>query len=546
MCVNLREPMPIKIRNLGKYGVVTDVDPYDLPLEAWNMGVNVRFQNHRIVRAPVYRNVVTLVNGSPRFSASSLPTSGLDLVVNGYLNGRIYRYSSGAETDLSIAGYVNADSELPYTQCHLADVFYVNRGDRVPWSKRSSDTIFQTLTGGWDSTWRCKLLRSCGSALVALNVTKAGTTYPTMVKTSALPLSGTVPSSWDHTVPSTLATENILSEMEGAIIDGQSLGSTLYIYGLNETWQMSPSNDFEVFNYKLMPFGKGSINANCAIEVGGRHYVFGVNDLWMHDGVTHASIADEKVRRFIYSTLNISKANRCFVVHNSARNEIHFCYVSGDGFIGFNGGNGCNRAAVFNYVENTWQFDDLPFVYFGCLANLDSTLTYATVTSTYSLMGGTYLDQEGSFKRSLIYVGEANAAAGVGNTLYAFDQYGEGSTVSFAVDTFATKGAYLERTGIDLDEIPNVDLTGYKLIRSIVPQGRIGDGAAAIEFSFGSSDGSNQTPTYEPYQTFNGADLYKVDFMSAGRFLSMRVRFNDYREMSLSGLDLDLVVTGDR
>jgi hypothetical protein len=57
---------------------------------------------------------------------------------------------------------------------------------------------------------------------------------------------------------------------------------------------MTPSTGGEVFDYRLTPFGKGSINANCAIEIGGRHYVFGVNDIWMHDGVSHQSICDRR------------------------------------------------------------------------------------------------------------------------------------------------------------------------------------------------------------------------------------------------------------
>jgi hypothetical protein len=46
--------------------------------------------------------------------------------------------------------------------------------------------------------------------------------------------------------------------------------------------------------------------------------------------------------------------------------------------------------------------------------------------------------------------------------------------------------------------------------------------------------------------TWDGSSLYKVDFNEAGRYLSLRVLFNDYREMSLSGYDADVSVDGDR
>jgi hypothetical protein len=60
-----------------------------------------------------------------------------------------------------------------------------------------------------------------------------------MVKTSSFPLSGAVPASWDITLANTLATENILAEMRGGIVDAQTLGSSLVIYGAQEAWLMT-------------------------------------------------------------------------------------------------------------------------------------------------------------------------------------------------------------------------------------------------------------------------------------------------------------------
>src|SRR5581483_9735932 len=227
-------------------------------------------------------------------------------------------------------------------------------------------------------------------------------------------------------------------------------------------------------------------------------------------------------------------------------NEIHFCYVSGDGYINFSGGLGCNRAAVFNYVDGTWQFDDLPFVFSATQANLDTTLEYATVTATYDTIGGTYLDQEDSYKRALTFVGESSTTYSLSSSLYAFDPYGTGSVVSFPADPNANKSVYLERSGIDLDEVAEDDLSGYKVLTSIIPQARLGVNAANLQFSFGAADTFNAAPTYAPYQTYNGADLYKIDFMSSGRYLALRVLFPDYQEMSISGLDLYVETTGER
>jgi hypothetical protein len=537
--------MPIvPVRDLAKYGFVADVDPYDLPPGAWSFAVNARFDSGRVSRAPVFRSMHVLGTASPRFVRGVTPNSGLDALYLGYLDGTLKSYSAGTETAVHPAGWVASNSELPYSSCHLADVFYVNRGDRVPWALLPSASGFVTLAN-WNTAWSAKLIRSVGGALVALNVTKTGVTFPTMVKTSSIPQSGTVPTSWDQTVASTLATENILAEMEGPIVDAANLRNDLYIYGLRETWIMSPVASGEVFDYRKVFSDMGAINANCAVEVDGKHYVFGLNDLWVHDGMTKQSLADNTVREFVFSTMNVKQALRCFVTYNERLKELMFCYVSGDRGINFAGGSGCNRAAVYNLVNNTWTLYDLPFIFGASMVNADDTQTWATLTPTWDVLGGSWLDQEDSFKKCLVTVGESSATYSLSASLYAIDLVGTGSVTSFPVDINATKGVFLERDGIDLDEV-GADLPGYKIVRSVYPQGRIDSTTSTITFTFGSSDSYNVPAAYGAPQTYDGNSLYKLDFMSAGRFLALQVTFNDPVAMSLSGFDLDLDVLGER
>jgi hypothetical protein len=536
----------LKVRGLSKYGIITDVDPFDLPPEAWSFGTNVRFHNGRALRGPVFRHVADLPQTSPRFCVSSTPTSGLDLLLTGFKSGRVYSYSSGTFSNLSVASYADNDSELPFTHTHLADVFYLNRGDRVPWYKRTSDSVFQTLPN-WNSGWRAQLMRSMGNALVALNITKSGTSFPTMIKTSSLPTAGTVPASWDETLLTTNATENILAEMEGPIIDACTLSNALFIYGRNETWIMQADGSDSLYSYTKRFENRGALNANCSIEIGGKHYVFGINDIWMHDGITPQSIADQRVRDFVYGAINVKQAQRCFVSHDQARNEVKFHFVSGDRGIAFvptANTNGCNRAVVYNYAENTWTFDDVPFVFFSFPANIDTQMTYATVTASYDTVGGSYLDQEDGFKKTQVYVGEAVSLYGITTALYAFDAYGSASIISFPLDANASAHSTLERDGIDLDEIGE-DLTGYKIVTCVYPQGRIDPDSAPVQFRFGAADHYNDQPSFSDWQDYDGAVNSKLDFTNAGRFLSCQIRFNDHKQFTLSGLDLDVDVIGE-
>ena len=139
--------------------------------------------------------------------------------------------------------------------------------------------------------------------------------------------------------------------------------------------------------------------------------------------------------------------------HNLNLNEIYFCYSSGDVHTAFTNSTLFNRAAAYNYRNNTWAFYDLPNVSSGATANVNSVNTYATATSlTYNIVSGSYFDQEDNFDRHIQMVGEDNTADGItSDKLYAVDLSDEGK-LTFQLDAEATKPPLLERTGLDLDE----------------------------------------------------------------------------------------------
>jgi hypothetical protein len=539
-----------KLRNLGQYGVITDVDPYDLPPNAFSMAVNARFRNNRATRAPVFRDVLALGTSNPRYLASELQNSGLDLIFIGYLNGTVTRFVSGAETNYSVSGYTPNTAEAAWSSCHLADLFYINRPDRAPWVLASGASSFEVLPN-WPGSTTCGLIKSYASALVALNVTESGTNFPTVVRTSSFALAESVPTSWDYTNPATNATRNVLAEMEGPITDANILGNVLIIYSLEQTWVMNFDGSAEIFDYVQLPWSKGAVNANCSIQIDGQHYVFGSDDIWTHNGTSEQTIADQRVKDFIFGALDTTKLNRCFIAHNPLYKEIAFCFCSGDAYTGFAPDpsgtvTGCNRAAVYNYGTQTWTFDDLPYVYMGARGSVDQSLTYATVTSTYQTIGGTYQSLDGSFVRVPLFVGDTNANYSLTENLYAFDPYGPGSQSTAPVDTNATLGMTLYRDGVDLDDLDE-DLQGFKRISYIVPQGRLDANALGdLMFTFGASDGFNDAPVFTTPMGYDGDVNYKIDINQAGRYLSYQATWDDYHYVTLSGFDFAYDVEGER
>lgn len=539
----------MKLRGFGQYGVVTDIDAFDLPLQAFSRGVNIRFVGAHVERAPIFRTCKTLAADSPRTIFSRSSPTGTDDVFVGYLDGSVSAITPSTETDKSIASYTPADADVAFTNTTLARVLYINREDRAPWAYLPEATQFTALTN-WDSSWRCKILRSYNASLIALNMTKGGIEYPTMVNTSDFPTDGIEPSSWDYTVPGTNCYQNIISELRSEIVDGLPLNNSFFIYGLYQVFEMQATGDSELYKVEPRFLDRGCLATNCVAEVDGLHYVFGLTDIYKHDGLTPQSLIDDKVRRFIFSGLNRSKAQFAFVRYDPNLKEVLFCYPSLDPYCAFPdtaSGAGCNRAAVYSLTNGTWTFYDLPYVLASTLASFPQSLTWDQLSGTaWDQFGGSWNDLADTVRRGTLTVGVANSALALSAKAYGHDLY-EGGVFSYDVDAAATPPAYLEREGVDLDEVPPYFLGGNKLVRSIVPQARLSVDAEPLEFSFGTASGSNDLFTYDDYQSFDGtADTYKLDFNQAGRYLAFRMRHEGFRSFTFLGFDLDVKKLSDR
>lgn len=535
----------IPIRNLGQYGVVPDINPYNLPLNAFSAALNVRFDEGKVRRSPIFRNVKDSLGFTPRFSYGIVPASGFDSVIMVSDAWAIKEYASGSVTDRS-GSITGSTSPLPYTGTTLSSVNYINREDRVPVYRLAAGTDFADLPN-WDSNWRCKSLRAYKDFLIGINMTESTTAYPTRVRWSNVTTVNSYPDSWDATDTTKSAGFNDISELRTELIDGAPLGTNFILYSRDQVHLMEFVGGSFIFNFRKLFTDAGIINNNCVVEVEGKHFVFGNFDIYVHDGTTKQSICDEKVKNFIFSGLNEQNADRCFVQHNPKLNEIMFCYQSGDTLVSFPNATRCNRAAVYNYRANSWSFMDLPNVSSGTVANVNSVITYATATSLqYDLTGGSYYDQEDSYDRHTLMVGEDNSSDGISSDkLYALDLSDEGS-LAFQLDAEATKAALFERIGIDLDET-GTDLSGYKVITAMYPQANTANASdTTLSVTFGASDIPRDTPTYSTTASFDVSTDTKIDSRASGRYLSYKIEVTDNKDFEFSGFDLDITVTGSR
>ena len=539
----------LPVRGLAQQGINRDLAPYDLPLNAWSGGTNIRFANGKACRAPVFRTATALspvlANGAGLVAYK--PSTGYDSLFTFDNTGKIALWTPGSGLSDVSGTYTPVSATTQFTTCILSDILYVTRATHLPRYWTAGAGTFAALPN-WPSNYFTNIMRSFYSFLVAFGVNKAGTNFGNLVKWSDATLAGAVPGTWDITVATNLAGETPLSQMNSQIIDAMNLRNVMAIYGYRQTWIMEYTGDstFPMTFYKLFD-DKGAINVNCSVEVNGQHFVFGPTDLWMHDGTSAQSIATDRVRQWVFSNLNVSLANRCFVYHDPVLTSVGFAFCSADSDTPFGTASGCNKAAVYNYGNNTWGFQDLPCLAGASLANANLALTWATCPGglTWANMGGSWADQNDTFKPAPFVIGndDTNPTGATAN-LYAIDPMDKGSRVALPADAYANTLSYVARDGIDLDEA-KVPLSNFKWVSNIYPQAYIYRDIP-MTLQMGAANTPQGLPNYANTLTFNPSTDYQLNTRESGRYLSMKFSVSGLADYELTGFDLDVLPGGRR
>ena len=532
----------IPIRQLGKIGVITDVNAVDLPPEAVTSARNVRFSNGNITNAHVWREAIASpTGGTPAFIFAAERTNQPDILGYVTTDGKVYHVLNGVADDVSIAAYAPSTSTAVRTFTTLQGVYYVNQEDRVPWYYKSTSTDYATLTN-WDVNHRCKVLRGYKDFLIALNITKSGTTYNNLVKWSNIALYDAVPDSWDPADVTKSAGENTLAEIQTDILDGLPLRNTFIIYATDQAWSMEYTGGPDVFQFFKVLGDRGIVSSNCVAEVDGMHFVFDDDDIYINDGVSPAkSIVDKRVKRHIFRNLDLTKAEKFFVYHERSASEVWFCFNSKNSGLKWPGADCtyCNYAAVYNYSEDTWTFHDLPNVNSIAALGWQIAPTYATSTAlVYDTTGSSYADLIPNNTNNTFAASVAGST--VTTTRIVQIDSGFGTALPFNSVSELAVVPYVERTGLDLDEVVP-ELKAYKNYRSVYPQVTVEDTTAPLSFKFGGVDMPQQDIEWDTLQSFEPTTDYKIDTRSRGRYLAWYFEGVNNNSYSLSGFDLDCV-----
>ena len=451
-----------------------------------------------------------------------------------------YTLLDGAITSTSSTSNINVDSTADFPS---AGTFTVD--SEVITYTGKDDTTFTGITRGTGATHsdnapafvdvECKSMRAFKSFLIALNITRAGINYNTLVKWSTEAATQTLPTSWDESDATVDAGEYALEDTKGAILDGLPLGDSFMIYKEDSTYMMTYVGTPFIFAFRQISPNVGALSKNCVAEFDGGHFIFGNGDLYLNDGQRLKSLLPHKMRDHVFGNMNGDEHEKAFVVSDFGASEMWACYVSSSNTTNVQ----CDKALVWNWVNNTITERDLPnlgFIGYGIQGDpLSSaswsadTTTWATNSKTWATAGASAFSNTAG--RSLVFVSPTNTK------LYRHDTGNKNDT--------STMTSYIERTGLTVDQSGRNNPSAVKHVTAVWPKMTVSN-ADTVNVYVGRQMSTEEDITWEGPYTFNPDSQSKVPVRVSGKYIGVKFESTGDQTWRLDGYDLELTNSGVR
>lgn len=339
----------VKVRPLG--GIVNDLPAFEVAPEFYTSGQNVHFRSSFAERtkghAPVYSGILTTLRN----------------IINCQVAGINYWLYHGTDKSSVVTGATHSDITKvggitgstianKITSGLLNGVHFMNNGIDAPMFWDGIPANKMTDLTGWPAATTCKAMRAFKFHLFAMDISKAAGDFEMQVMWSSAAAPGTIPASWTPAATNE-AGDAELSQTPGQIIDAAPLRSSLMLYKQHSAYIADYVGGNNIFNFRRAFITSGLLTRNCIADYRGRHFLVTDGDIVLTDGSVTESLADNRMRKFLFNQLDQANFENTFVVPFAQQNEIWVCFPSA-------GSTFCDLALVWDGVANAWGVRDLP------------------------------------------------------------------------------------------------------------------------------------------------------------------------------------------
>lgn len=363
----------ILVDDLGGAGVIADIPPHRLPRNAWTASDSVRFTVAGVEalypQREVLKDTVADAAGAvPTWLMQFPPTEDPLWVWANDTAAWVYEGSTDTHYPLTrtVGGAYAAGGER-WQGSVFQGLGIFNQYVDVPqlWAPMTTGQRFINLTN-WpalDRTWSLRPYRSFLMAMRINDLTPiTGQEYPFRLRWSDSADPGTVPQYWTA-APDNLAGEIDIAETPDYIVDGGTLGDIFIVYKERSTWAIQFVGGGSVMRRWLILPESGLLYRDCFAQFPGGHFVVTSQDIGIHNGGINSfqSILENRLRRWLFSTINPVTHHNAFCCTNVPKKEIWFFFPTV-------GAEYANYVLMWNWETNKIglrSIPETPFAYGG-------------------------------------------------------------------------------------------------------------------------------------------------------------------------------------
>ena len=363
----------LSIENVGRFGLHTDKEPFEIPVEAWSRADNIRFDSLGASKIKGHAEVLTGILHAPYWFFPWDSSTGFSWLYAGLT--RIGRIVGAGHSDVTRFTSTLGDDDYAasassiFSGTLLGDLpiwCYDGEVD-PPQSFNTGNSRFEDLPN-WQASSFADILTVVDRHVVALRIKRSGIDFnPRMVKWSQAADPGTYPNSWDETDPATGAGEVTLAETQGEIIAVALLGNSTLIYKQDSIITMRFIGGQNIFRFDTMFSQFGAIGRHAVGILEKAHVVVTFEgDVIIHNGSTFKSIINDKNRNLLFSNMAAAYKQNTQVIVRLQDTEVWICYADSvsTGFL--------NKVLIWNYQDDTWSFRDLQDFSFLAVGFIDT------------------------------------------------------------------------------------------------------------------------------------------------------------------------------
>jgi hypothetical protein len=502
------------VKGCGK-GVNKDLLPSELAPGAWSDARNVEFSSDFARQRKGVQTVYNTPTAVPYFLLTYVTTAARFIVQAG--TASVFVDDGSTRTDIT-GSAPTGGRDNRWTGGDFNGTLVLNNGVNAPmyWNGNTA-TNLAALTA-WPASYTAYSVRVFKDYIVAGNIFNGTSTNSQLVMWSEAAEAGTIPDEW-VAAPDNDAGDDPFSGV-GAIVDFLPLGDVNIVYGREGRVAMQYVGGADVFRFSRLPGMDGLKERGCVVQTPKGHVFLTNGDVMIHSGGEAVSIAQGRIREWLFATMDSTNGNRSFLTLNPQRDEVWICFPS-------TGSTDCNLIAAWNWSADTWAIHAIAGLTYGTSGLVASALsggTWASDSNSWNSDVSTWDQDEFNSNEARLVLATSTPLIGLGNT---------GST-----DFGSTFTYYAERIGIR----PSDENVMFFVRRS--QWDFAGTAGTGVTVSHGMSKTADATPTYVSASFTQGATDWANAISTRGRYAAVKFAGSSGQQLSLRTFRLDLRGSG--